>query len=289
MNTLKRGLIVFMALVAGLALCGATLDLRSVQFAGSGNPQTIAQTLQALQEQELTATATFPLLPSPVPTDTAVPPPTSTSSPTPTATETSTPSPTDTPTVRNTPAPPTLSVSAATNCYAGPSNKYGLVYTMRPGIVAIAVGVDLPDSNWIIAVPGYPGTVCWLSSQYAQVTGDVGSLPSPATPLASNYTLSEPKNLRASCSSVPYIVDDDDAHGASAWTVVVRWVNTEPNQTGVRLFRNSRQIATLSARATSYTDYFIHYNRYSGATYRVQAFSASAVSSMVSVHMNSCR
>ena len=129
MNTLKRGLIVFMALVAGLALCGATLDLRSVQFAGSGNPQTIAQTLQALQEQELTATATFPLLPSPVPTDTAVPPPTSTSSPTPTATETSTPSPTDTPTVRNTPA--CLRHATPSLAVTGRWRKWGLILARK--------------------------------------------------------------------------------------------------------------------------------------------------------------
>jgi hypothetical protein len=275
-------------LIAMVVVCGATTDLRPAGAARSDDPRTIAQTLQAFQEQEFTATSAVVFVPTATLTDTPWPTPTLTSSPPPTFTETSTPVPTDTPTATNTAGPPLLSVSAATNCRTGPGNAYGVVYMLRPGIVALVVGRDLPDSYWIISVPGYPGTVCWLSSQYALVSGDTSSLPSPATPLPSNYTLSEPKNLRTSCSSVPYSVKDDD-EDASAWTVIFRWVNTEPHQTGVRVFRNSRQIATLGSHASSYTDYFIHYDRRSGVTYRVQAFNASAVSSIVSISMNSCR
>jgi hypothetical protein len=288
MNALKRFLGPFCILVSTIAVCGAAVDLRPVQGVSPDGPRTISETLQVLVEESLTPALPSPLFPTATLTIAPSPTPTLTSSSTPAPTETSTPAPTDTATATSTPAPPTLSVSAATNCRTGPGNNYGIVYTMRPGIIAVVVGQDIPDSYWIVAVPGYPGTVCWLWSQYALVTGDTSNLPSPATPLASNYTLSEPKNLRASCSSVPYSVNDDD-DDASAWTVVFRWVNTEPNQTGVRVFRNSRQIATLGSRASSCTDYFIHYDRHSGATYRVQAFNASAVSSIVSIHMNSCR
>ncbi len=156
------------------------------------------------------------------------------------------------------------------------------MYTLRPGIVALVVGMDLADSTWIIAVPGYPGTVCWLSSQYALVTGDTSTLPSPATPIASNYTLSEPKNLSISCSSVPY---SDDA---STWYVALHWTNTDPNQTGVRIYRLGRVITTLGGRARSFTNSFIHYDFHSGIRYGVQAVSGSAVSSIVWVHINSC-
>ncbi len=296
MMAFKRFLSAALAIAAATVLCGAAVDLQRAQLVRPEvAPALIAETLAALQEQLLSATPTSTLPPVDTPTiaasaavtltDTPSPTPTPTDSPSPTSTDTPSSTPTETPT--NTPTPPSLSVSAATNCYAGPSNRYGLVYTMRPGITALLIGMDAADSYWIISVPGYPGTVCWLSSQYAQVTGDTGSLPSPATPLASNYTLSEPKNLRISCSSVPYTGDADD--DASAWTVVLRWTNTEPNQTGVRLYRYGRQIATLGSHASSYTDYFIHYDFHSGVRYGVQAVNAGAVSSIVWIHMNSCR
>ncbi len=114
------------------------------------------------------------------------------------------------------------------------------------------------------------------------MTGDTSILPAPATPQASNYTLSEPKNLRISCSSEPY---SDDA---SAWSVSLRWTNTEPNQTGVRVYRYGRLLVTLRSRTSYYNDYFIHYDFHSGVRYGVQAVSGSAVSSIVWINMNSC-
>ncbi len=284
MITLKRALSVGAALAAAIAVCGAGLRLDAPELVGPHLPPAlITETLGALQDQLLSATPTEILPPTDTPTM-IVPPtetPTETPSPTPTATDTPSPTPTETPT--NTPAPPMLSVSATTNCYAGPRTNYGLVYTLRPGIVALVVGVDLPDSFWIISVPGYPGTVCWLSSQYAMVTGDTSRLPAPATPIISNYTLDEPKNLSISCSSVPY------SDEASTWNVTLHWTNTDPNQTGVRIYRLGRVITTLGGRARSFTNSFIHYDFHSGIRYGVQAVSGSSVSSIVWVHINSCR
>ena len=98
---------------------------------------------------------------------------------------------TSTPTVTATALPASLSVSLATNCYAGPSTHYGLVYTIRPGTVVTVVGKDMADNYWIIDVPGYPGTVCWLSGQYASLSGGLSALPAPATPVAPpSYSIS---------------------------------------------------------------------------------------------------
>ncbi|HET6846082.1 MAG TPA: hypothetical protein VFH29_04565, partial [Anaerolineales bacterium] len=82
------------------------------------------------------------------------------------------------------------------------------------------------------------------------------------------------------------INDPDDA---SAWTVDLHWTNTDPNQTGVVLYRFDRRIATLSPYARSYTDYFIHHDNYHGAQYGVQAVGVNAVSAIVWTYMNSCR
>ena len=133
---------------------GASLASTPTQQSTDVNqvPTMIAQTLQAFTQTALFAT------------------PTNTSTPTATATAT------------GTPMPSTLSVSVATNCYTGPNTNYGLVITIRPGTTVTVVGKDTTDNYWVIDVPGYPGTTCWLSGQYASVSGDISDLPAPAAP-----------------------------------------------------------------------------------------------------------
>ena len=192
-------------------------------------------------------------------------------------------------TATNTPLPPTLSVSVATNCYAGPRTDYGFVITIYPGTTVTVVGKDTPDNSWIIDVPGYPGTVCWLSGQNAKINGDTAALPAPATPVISIYTLSEPRNLRVSCTSESLSGTPEPWwHNASEWTVVFRWTNTDADQTGVRVYRNGRHLATLGAHASSFTESFFHQGRH-GVTYAVQAVTSARVSSIVSIDVNHCR
>jgi hypothetical protein len=112
----------------------------------------VAQTLQALTQTALFAT----------PASTAIPSATATAS--------------------GASMPVTLGVSVATNCYAGANTNYGFVTTIRPGVTVTVVGKDMPDNYWVIDVPGYPGTTCWLSGQYASLSGDVSDLPAPAAP-----------------------------------------------------------------------------------------------------------
>jgi hypothetical protein len=206
---------------------------------------------------------------------------------------TGTPTPTPTATPTPFPMPAALSVSAATNCYAGPNTNYGFVITIRPGTVVTVTGQDAPDNYWIVEVPGYPGSVCWLSGQYASVSGDTANLPAPATPLPSIYTLSEPRGLRVSCTSH----DSSDSHGdwhhgdhqdeSSSWTVVFRWKNTSNDATGVRVYRNGRLVTRLGPGGSSYTDTFSG-RRFRGVTYGVQAYSPTAVSSIVTISTGRC-
>ncbi len=286
MSTLKRIVGLIAILGAVIVACGAAADLRTMHASAAGLPQGDASTETPTDTPLPTATLTV----APLPSDTApiTPPPadTLTATPNPTDTPTATPAPTDTPTDTPLPTdtlgPPLLSVSAATNCRTGPSVNYSVVYILRPGITVLVVGKDLPDNYWIIAVPGYPGTVCWLWGQYAMVTGDTGSIPPPATPQPSYYTLGEPKNLSASCSSQP---NNDDA---STWTVTLSWMNTEPRQTGVRIYRYGAQIATLHGFPRTFTNKFIHYDFHSGVRYGIQAYNASGYSSIVWISFHSC-
>lgn len=127
----------------------------------------------------------------------------------------------------------------------------------------------------VINVPNYPGTVCWLSGQYASVTGDTNNVPVPATPIASNS--SEP----------PSGTPEAWSHNPSEWAVMLRWVSTDPDQTAVRVYRNNRHIATLGAHASVYTDVFLH-NWHWDVTYGVQAVNSSEVSSIVTVEVDHC-
>lgn len=255
--TKLRALLSILALT--ILACGATVDLGLPKLIRQDViPTMVAQTLQALTQQALVA----------IPT--------------------STPLPTATATPTHTPVPPTLSVSAATDCHAGPSNLYGFVITIRPGTIVTVVGKDTADNYWIIEAPGYPGTVCWLSGQYAQLSGDTTHLPAPATPQPSLYTLSEPRGLRVSCSAEDLSDDDDSEHDKSRWNVVFRWTNTEPDQAGVRLFRNGHQIATLGSHASSYTDSFVQRHRHHDITYGVQAVNGRWVSSIVTIDVRRC-
>ncbi len=259
-------LILCCVLTLAILACGVSVDLgnspaptAAQQLSSQDQLGTmVAQNLEALTEQAASATAT------------------------------NTATPTYTVTLTNIPLPATLSVSASTDCYAGPSTHYGRVITLYPGITVTVVGKDTPDNYWVIDVPGYPGTVCWLSGQYASVTGDTNAVPVPATPSASNYTLDEPRGLRFSCSSEPLSGTPEPWwHNPSEWTVVLHWVNTDPDQTAVRLYRNNRHIATLGAHANSYTDVFLH-NRHWDVTYGVQAVNSSDVSSIVTIEVHHC-
>lgn len=261
MMPVRTFLVLSCILTLAILACGISVDLGtgpSVSptqgFSREDQISTmVAQTLQAFTQQALSAT----------PANTATP--------------------------TNTPLPPTLSVSAATDCFAGPRTNYGFVITLRPGTIVTVVGQDIADNYWIIAVPGYPGTVCWLSGQYTQVSGETANLPAPATPELSTYTLSEPRNLRLSCSSEsPWGTPEPWWHDASEWTVVFRWTNTDPDQAGVRVFRNGRQIAFLGGHANSYVDSFImkwHHD----VTYGVQAYKNRQVSSIVTIEMRHCK
>jgi hypothetical protein len=334
-----------------------------------------------------------------------------------------TPSPSSTPLATETPVsailsqPPQLSVSVDTNCRDGPSIYYGYVITIRPGTMVTVRGQDPADNYWLIDVPGYPGSVCWLWGEYASVTGNTADLYYPATPVLVNYTLSEPRNLRASCTANYTSYDhgdgwDHDGHGGGeppwghptpsptptpdhhwppwgghtprptrtpdehqppwgdqelwttrtpdagqspwgnqpasvsatpsggdyssggslsasgahgdfatpwptltpgyqgadgqqgnssaqwasygsgrrieSWTITLRWKNTDGYQTGVRVYKNGRRVATLGKNASSYTD-TISKDWEDDITYGVRAFNSYAVSSIVSVDIGPCR
>jgi hypothetical protein len=269
MRSVKKFLALFFIIALAMLACSVTVDLGTQPSTVPTRPLSgleqvstmVAQTLQAFTQEALTATTAN----TPLPTVTATP--------------------------RNTPVPPTLTVSADTNCYAGPSTGFGFVITLHPGTIAVVIGKDTANNYWIIDVPNYPGTTCWLSGQYATLTGDTSYLAGQPTPAIVPYTLSEPRALHVSCHQTPVAYPPPSWwHSSSAWTVVFSWKNTDNDQTGIRVYRNGWRIAMLGGRATSYTDTFIrrgwHWDE--DITYGVQAFTSDAISSIVTITVYHC-
>ncbi len=254
--------------LGGLA-CSITLDLGTLPGAQptrpiSGLDQVATMVAQTFQAQTLQASSATP-----------------TASPTVTATATA----------ANTPAPVTLTVGANTNCRAGPGTDYGLVITLHPGTIVTVIGKDTLDNYWIIAVPNYAGTYCWIAGQYAAVSGDTGNLAEVPTPYVPySYTLDEPSRLRVSCHSQTILLTPPppSGHNPVVWTVVFNWKNTDPDQTGIRVYRNGHRIATLGAHANSITDVVYRFRHHEGVTYGVQAFNSSEVSSIVTIDVDHC-
>lgn len=247
-----------------LAALSTLLLATACSFPGLSNPDVVPTrvelTLEALRAR---AQETMSALPP-----TATPPPTMTPFPT--------------FAVPATTVPVTLTVSVATKCFAGPSSNYGLVATLDPGTMASVIGKDTADNFWIIVVPDHPDSDCWLSGQGAQLTGDTAALPEVPLPAVSKYTLDEPRNLRLSCSSK----SDPNGHDVD-WTVVFRWTNVEPNQLGVRVYKNNRQIGTAGPHGQSFVDSFVR-KGHGELTYGVQAYNAVAVSSIVTIDLRGC-
>jgi hypothetical protein len=276
MITVRKLLALFGVLALVTLACGFTVDL-GTSSSGTSTPTPsgpnqvstmVAQTLQAFTQEALLAT----------PAETATPIATAA--------------------IANTALPTTLSVSVATNCYAGPSTHYGFVITIYPGTTVTVVGKDIADNYWIIDVPGYPGTVCWLSGQYASLSGDTTDLSAPATTTIL-YALSAPDDLRISCHRpAPQPTPGPGTpwphhYWGGGWqggggSVVFRWRNTDPDQTNVLVYRDGYRVATLGGGATSYSDGGGWDGRW-GAAYGVQAINSYAVSSIETIDTGNCR
>ena len=137
------------------------------------SPRSLAATLESLQA-----------------TPTEASPPTETTQPS----QTPEPSVTFTPTVTLTPTPdaPMVSVSLDTNCRFGPHVVYDYLGALLKGETAEVVGRHSSQAWVLINNPDRDG-VCWITTAYATIQGDVNSLPLAETPpfydWTGNYTV----------------------------------------------------------------------------------------------------
>lgn len=111
------------------------------------------------------------------------PPPAETATPSATASPTITLSPTIA--FTNTNAAITLSVTVDTNCRVGPGKVYDYIGGLYIGQTAEVYGRNSANNYWYIRLPENPNLFCWVTGQYATVTGNFAALPvftPPPTP-----------------------------------------------------------------------------------------------------------
>jgi hypothetical protein len=116
--------------------------------------------------------------------------------PSPMSTETPTPAPAGPTEVVSTPTPvasptdvtPRAHLNENTNCRTGPAAFYDHKYTALKGMDLVIVGRTTVSDYVIVAIPDQPGQLCWLWTRYAEISGDLTSLPlstPPPTPTPS--------------------------------------------------------------------------------------------------------
>jgi hypothetical protein len=135
------------------------------------------------------------------PTSTPSPPEIVVNTPEPTATITYTP--TITPTF--TASVPLVSVSVDTNCRFGPAAIYDWLGAILVGEIAEIVGKNYENTHLYIVNPDRPGEFCWITKQYANVEGELLSVP-VLTP--------EPTPTPLLGKIVAFVWQDQNANGA---------------------------------------------------------------------------
>jgi hypothetical protein len=104
-------------------------------------------------------------------------------SPDPTATPTVTVVPdTPTPTQSDTPVAPMALINQNTNCRSGPGTVYDLLYIALIGEELPIIRNSTLVDYVLVEIPGKPGKLCWLWTNYAQLFGDYQSLQKSTPP-----------------------------------------------------------------------------------------------------------
>jgi hypothetical protein len=181
----RTSLLLFALLLSALACDAPGLTTIDPNAQGTALAQTLAAIIAATQQAART-----PLTPSPTPAETmtALPP---TASAIPTQTQTPSLTPTAIRIYTPTPFVPMISVSIPTNCRTGPGKLYDMVGALLVGETAQVYAVDPTHTFWYIRNPDAEGEYCWVTGEFATLSGFTSALPMFTPPPTPSPTLTE--------------------------------------------------------------------------------------------------
>jgi len=198
--------------------CFTLLILVACGSSGTGaepTPNSTAIIETAIANANATMTAMAVVQPSPLPSDTPIP----------TAAITDTPSLTPLPLETATLPGVRVSVSEDTNCRTGPGTIYDRVGGLKVGQSAEVVGRDQATQHLYIRLPDNPVVFCWIISYYANVTGNVATIPVMTPPPTPTATITTTPG-KTTTPSMDFSVSFLGADSCVAWFLEFNIVNT---------------------------------------------------------------
>ena len=160
-----------------------------------------------------------------------------------TQTPSMTPPPTLTFTPVYTPTPeiPLVSVSVDTSCRSGPSKVYSYLGALLVGEEAEVVAKNSVANYWIIKNPD-GGTDCWISGQYASVSGNTENLPEyTVQEMSTSVVPSAPSNFAVASKNCGATMD-----------ITISWTDNSSDEDGFKLYQNGNITHIIGYNRTSH-------------------------------------
>ncbi|MDH5508603.1 MAG: right-handed parallel beta-helix repeat-containing protein, partial [Anaerolineae bacterium] len=175
--------------------------------------------------------------------------------------------------------PPT--VNQDTPCWKGPGPKYETVSTVTAGTVVQLVGIGELSGWMVIDNPRFPGVACWIEEGDLDLDpkldlDELQVIPVPAlpTPTATPSPPAAPSKFKAQqvCAGNDYYV-------------ILTWKDNSDDESGFRLYRDGKLIATLDPNTTEFIDYPPQGGPYN---YTLESFNAVGSSSQTTTKDPGC-
>lgn len=166
---------------------------------------------------------------------------------------------------------PRLEVEEPTNCRSGPGQNFQVVTVFQAGASAEIIGRSPDQSWWLINNPFGSGT-CWISGQFATVTGSEATI-KVVTPLPpATADLPAPPSI----ASWDYFCSFGSA-GPNI-TFNLSWSDRATDETGYRIYRNDEVVTELPPNSSSFSE-VVDIERNDRLTYRLEVFNSAGASS----------
>ena len=165
---------------------------------------------------------------------------------------------------------PMLKVEDPTNCRSGPGRNFDVITVFQSGASAEIVGRS-PDSTWWLINNPFGSGTCWISAEFATISGSESTV-NVVTPPPATADLPAPPSI----ANWEYFC----SYGSSGPNVTfnLTWSDRAIDETGYRVYRNNELVAELPANSASFSE-VVEVEGNEQLTYRLEVFNSTGGSS----------
>jgi hypothetical protein len=166
---------------------------------------------------------------------------------------------------------PMLEVEEPTNCRSGPGQNFEVITVFQSGANAEIVGRYQDNNWWLINNPFGSGT-CWISGEFATVSGSESTVKVVTPPPPATADLPAPPSI----SNWEYFC----SLGSSGPNITfnLTWSDRAVDETGYRIYRNNELVTELPPNSGSFSE-VVDIERNEKLTYRLEVFNSTGASS----------